>query len=245
MKKVPRKTIERFVNSNIVTFHESKLRVLEKMNLGGILRAKNPYLFKAKDITLPQDLIQNFMEAWLSSSEEKLFGDFLEELAIFIAGESCSGRKSAAQGIDLEFEDGGTHYLVSIKSGTSWGNSSQQRKQDDDFKRAVAVMKQSKRSVNAQPVLGICYGRTKTTWLRGYMKVVGQSFWHLISGNENLYTEIIEPIGHRAKEHNDNFRKQRDRLITSFTGQFINDFCVDGAIDWVKLVEFNSGNLSQ
>jgi hypothetical protein len=38
--------------------------------------------------------------------------------------------------------------------------------------------------------------------------------------------------------------QEDDRLMNQFTQEFIADFCVDGAIDWKKLVEFNSGNLN-
>ncbi|MFQ5401614.1 MAG: PmeII family type II restriction endonuclease [Anaerolineae bacterium] len=70
-----------------------------------------------------------------------------------------------------------------------------------------------------------------------------QNFWYLISGNEQLYTDIIEPIGYRAREHNDTFLEQKARVTNRFTREFIDRFChEDGRIDWVKLVEFNSGN---
>jgi hypothetical protein len=71
------------------------------------------------------------------------------------------------------------------------------------LQKAVAKVKQSRFGTNVQAVLGICYGKTKTSYLRGYLKVVGQNFWYLISENEDLYTDIIEPIGYRAKQHND------------------------------------------
>jgi len=73
--------------------------------------------------------------------------------------------------------------------------------------------------------------------------VVGQNFWYLISENRDLYTDIIEPIGYRAKEHNESFAFERSRVVNRFTKEFIDRFCdATGAIDWVRLVEFNSGN---
>jgi hypothetical protein len=143
----------------------------------------------------------------------------------------------------LEFFNNGVHYVISVKSGPSWGNSSQQDKLEQDLKNAVTRVKQSKRGINVQPVLGICYGKTKTSYLRGYMKVVGQNFWYLISENRNLYTDIIEPVGYKAKEHNETFKDEKNKVVNLFTHQFFERFCEDnGAIDWVKLVEFNSGN---
>jgi len=207
------------------------------------LLKKNPYLFKAKNITTAGDLIVGLLDARLSSSEEKLFGDFLEDLAIFIASRTCDGHKSTAPGVDLEFENKGIYYIVSIKSGTNWGNSSQQSKLAEDLRKAVTRVKQSRHGANVQSVLGICYGKTRTRYLRGYLKVVGQNFWYLVSENDHLYTDIIEPIGYRAKEHNDAFYEQKARVVNRFTREFIDRFCDStGAIDWVRLVQFNSGN---
>jgi len=164
-------------------------------------------------------------------------------LAVFIAGKTCGGHKSAATGVDLEFINSGIHYVVSIKSGSNWGNSSQQTKLEQDLKKAVATIKQARFGTNAQAVLGICYGKTKTSYVRGYLKVVGQNFWYLISENKDLYTDIIEPIGYRAKHHNDIFADEKARVTNKFTKKFIDSFCDEtGAIGWGKLVEWNSGN---
>ena len=235
--------VKDYVNENVVDFHQRRLKSLEELNLEKLL-TKNPYLFKAKNLLTANALIEDLLSAFLSSSEEKLFGDFLEGLAVFVAQKTCGGHKSTAQGVDLEFFNNDTHYVVSIKSGTNWGNSSQQDKLEQDLKTAVARLKQSKRSSNIQPVLGICYGKTKTTFLRGYMKIVGQNFWHLISENPNLYTDIVEPIGYRAREHNEDFAKKKAGLVNMFAMEFIPKFCnpSNGYIDWVKLVQFNSGN---
>jgi len=231
-----------YVNQNIVDFHQRRIALLERLKLTNLLK-KNPYLFKAKNIASAADLVVGLLDARLSSSEEKLFGDFLEDLAIFIARRTCGGHKSTAPGVDLEFENKGVYYLVSIKSGPSWGNSSQQSKLAEDLQKAVARVKQSRHAANVQPTLGICYGKTKTSRLRGYLKVVGQNFWYLLSENEHMYTDIIEPIGYRAKEHTDEFHKEKARVVNRFTRQFIDRFCDDtGAIDWVRLIQFNSGN---
>jgi hypothetical protein len=231
-----------YVNDNIVEFHKHRIKSLEGLNLDRLL-TKNPYLFKAKNIITANELISGLLDAFLSSSEEKLFGDFLEGLAVFVAEMTCGGHKSPAPGVDLEFINNGIHYIVSIKSGPSWGNSSQQDKLEQDFKNAMTRVKQSKRGINVQPILGICYGKTKTSYLRGYMKVVGQNFWYLISENQNLYTDIIEPVGFKAKEHNETFLIEKSKVVNLFTKAFIERFCDDsGAINWIRLVEFNSGN---
>ena len=243
MKTLSLERVNNYVNEHIVDFHQRKINSLEDLQLSKLLR-KNPYLFRAKNIQTAGELIKGLLDAFLSSSEEKLFGDFLENLAIFVAGETCNGRKSSAPGVDMEFENGGVHYIVSIKSGPNWGNSSQHNRLEQDLKTAVGRLKQSQHEVNVQPVLGICYGKTRTSFPRGYMKVVGQNFWYLISENKSLYTDIIEPVGFRATEHNERFNRERARVENRFAAEFVEKYCeADGSIDWIKLIEFNSGNL--
>lgn len=244
MDKVNIEELNKFVNDNIDIFHVSKIESLKKQSLKRLLKKKNPYLFKAKNLNTASDLVNDVLNASLFSSEEELLGKFLEELAVFISNRVSKGRKSSATGIDLEFANNDVHYVVSIKSGMNWGNSSQHKRQEEDFQTAVKVLKQSRAILNVQPVLGICYGKTRTAYLRGYLKVVGQSFWHLISGDQNLYTDIVEPLGYRAKEHNDKFEEEKSRVLNLFTKEFMEEYCVDGVIDWIKLVRFNSGNLT-
>lgn len=61
--------------------------------------------------------------------------------------------------------------------------------------------------------------------------------------DKNLYTEIIEPIGYRDRDNNEAFDLEKGNLTNRFTRQFIERFChPNGAINWTRLVEFNSGN---
>jgi hypothetical protein len=154
-----------YVNANIVDFHQRRLASLEQLKLDRLLQ-KNPYLFKAKHITTAGELMESLLGAFLSSSEEKYFGDFLEKLAIFIAGKTCGGHKSSAQGVDLEFINRGTHYIVSVKSGPTWGNSSQHKKLAQDLRDTVIRIKQARTSLKVEPVLGICYGKTRTSRMK-------------------------------------------------------------------------------
>jgi len=243
MNKLNVDDLNDFVNDNIIHFHNRRIKSLEELSLNKLLK-KNPYLLKAKNLNIASDLVSNLMEAFLSSSEEQIFGSFLEDLAVYISGITCNGHKSTAPGVDLEFVNNGIHFVVSIKSGTNWGNSSQLRRLEQDLQDATSRLKQSRAINNVQPVLGICYGKTRTVYRRGYLKIVGQNFWYLISENPNLYTEIIEPIGFRAKEHNDYYLNEKARVINRFSKELLDNFCDDsGAIDWQKLVEYNSSNL--
>lgn len=234
-----------FVNRNISRFHQDRVRLLEKMDLSTLLKKKNPYLFRAKNITTPTELINDLLVSVLSSSEEGLFGRFLEDLAIFIATQTCDAHKSTAPGVDFEFTHQDVYYVVSVKSGTNWGNSSQQKLQEHDLRDAVKRLKQSRLTGNIQPVLGICYGKTRTTFLRGYMKVVGQNFWYFISEDPQLYQRIVAPLGDEARQYNDTFLANRNLVVERFAGELAEKYSTaSGEIDWAKLIELNSGNLN-
>ena len=90
-------------------------------------------------------------------------------------------------------------------------------------------------------VNGCCYGRDNNADKGDYFKYCGQTFWEFISGDTGLYIEIIEPLGYKAKQKNDEFQKSYSQMINMFTREFGNNFCDhSGAIDLEKLVKFNS-----
>ena len=151
------------------------------------------------------------------------------------------GQKSSAEGIDLEFEKDSIRYIVSIKSGPNWGNSSQIAKLRDNFRKAKRILSTNTSSTNVVAVNGCCYGKDRTSDKGDYLKLCGQKFWAFISGNDNLYTDIIEPLGHQAKEKNEQFMQEYAKVVNKFTFEFIGTFCdADGNILWEKIVIFNS-----
>lgn len=107
--------MQNYVERHIGEFHQRRLQNLEALKLSQILARKNPYLFKAKNILTAQDLVKTLLDAHLSSQEETIFGEFLEGLAVFICKQVFDGKKSSAEGIDLEFERENIRYIVSIK----------------------------------------------------------------------------------------------------------------------------------
>lgn len=212
------------------------------LRLREVLVRKNPYLFKAKDIATAPELVKLILDAHLSSQEEGIFGGFLEELAIFISNKVYGGYKSSAEGIDLEFGKNGRKYIVTIKSGPNRGNSRQISKMLDDFRKAKRVLRTNAKAENIVSVNGCCYGIDDNPDKGDYIKLCGQRFWDFISGDEELYTKIIEPLGYQAKEKNEQFLKEYRRVINKFTTEFGGNYCSrNGDIRWDKLVEFNSG----
>lgn len=154
------------------------------------------------------------------------------------------GKKSELTGIDLEFIKDDVIYIVEVKAGWNWGNSSQIKQLKINFKNAKKILEeQTGKKVIA--VNGCCFGKkkNKNPEKDGYYKICGQDFWELISGNENFYIDVIQPIGHKAKQKNEEFLEAYSTVLNKFTLEFAQRFCIDGKIDWKKLLEFNSGKI--
>ena len=241
MEKLKLENVLEFVEQNIGTFHQKRIQSLDGLKLSQVLKRKNPYLFKAKYVLTAEQIVRGLVDAHISSNEETIFGDWLEGLAIFINGKVYGGRKSGITGIDLEFDSDRTRNIVTIKSGPNWGNSSQIAKMVTDFKTAKRTLRTSNSRLDIVAINGCCYGRDNKPDKGDYFKYCGQSFWEFISGDSELFTEIIEPLGQKAKERNDDFAKSYSQMINKFTKEFASVFCKDnGEIDWEKLVRFNS-----
>ncbi len=237
--------VKNYVEQNIDQFHQNRIKKVENLKLKTILSKKNPYLFKAKYNVTAHDIVKSLADAFLSSAEETVFGDWMEGLAIFVNQQVYGGWKSSAKGVDLEFDKDDVRYIVSIKSGPNWGNSSQVNKLKEDFKSAKRTLRTSKSNLTIEAINGCCYGKDNNPDKGDYIKYCGQDFWYFISGEKSLYIDIIEPLATKAKERNEEFQKRYAQMINVFTKEFIDEFCKEnGEIDWEKLVKYNSGSVS-
>ena len=242
MRPLDLDSVREYVNENIGGFHQGRIDSLRELDIGQMLK-KNPYLYRAKNVLTASEMVAGTMDAFLSSSEEQRFGVFLEGLALFVARQTTGGFDPEAQGVDLEFVKNGTHWVVQIKSGPNWGNSSQQNQLERDLADRVNLLRAARPSEDIRAMLGICYGKVRTAHVRGYLKIVGQNFWYFISENPNLYKEIIEPIGYRAKEHNEEYEVGKAQAANRLIRDFVEEYCEpSGAIDWPKLIEATCGN---
>ena len=128
----------------------------------------------------------------------------------------------------------------------STNNSAARLTNDSKFFAGEAHLADKCHSKNIVAVNGCCYGQEKVEEKGDYLKKCGQSFWSFISGDDKLYIDIIEPLGHKAKEQNEAFQVEYGKVINRFTGEFIKDFCQpDGTIIWDKLGRVNSGTATK
>ena len=167
-------------------------------------------------------------------------------MAIHVCETQYGGQKSAAQGIDLEFNRDEVKYLVSIKSGPNWGNSAQIGKLVDHFKTAKKILGTNAGKQHVVAINGCCYGYDSNPDKSDYLKLCGQDFWSLISGHDSMYVDLIEPIELEGPERTEKFEEEYAKVINKFTREFSNEYCDnDGQIQWEKLIKFNSGSRSK
>ena len=234
-------SLEKYIQEELVeNFYKKRFEKLNKVKLETLLKRKNPYLYRAKNLQSGEQFVRQILDAFLSSSEETQFGDLLEKLSIRICGEVYGGHKSAATGMDLKFERDGKHYIVTLKSSPSWGNSSQINKMRTNFKTAKRILGTNSNIRNVIAVNGCCFGKDETPDKGDYLKLCGQRYWSFISDDDDLYIRIIKPLGDQAKEKDAAFQTLYVKRLNEMTNAFLSGFCPGGLIDWETLIKFNS-----
>ncbi len=237
-----------FLAENVITpFYEIRLAGLNSLNLNDILKRKNPYLFKAKNIELAGDFVKGIVDAFLSSKEETIFGNLLEGFAIYVSEYLHGGFKSELKSLDLEFARDGIYYMVGIKSGTNWGNSDQIAAMTNNFKANRTILRKKGIVSEIVAVNGCIYGRDRVPFKnrnadpeKHYYKYAGQDFWYFISGDDQLYREIIVPIDEQARQKDEIFQRTYAAKVNEMTQDFATNFITNNQIDWIKLVDFVS-----
>lgn len=246
-----------FLAKNVITpFYEKRQSKIEKLTLDHVLQRKNPYLFKAKNVELAQDIVKGIVDAHLISQEETMFGNLLEGFAIFVSEKLYGGFKSKLKSVDLEFERDDKYYIVGIKSGIYWGNSDQINRMKDNFSKARIILRDKGVQKEVVAVNGCIYGKDrnphkKTKFVKNvgripeepekiYYKYAGQDFWRFISNDGELYREIIKPIDEQAKERSEAFKKEYNAKINTMTLGFTERFTDEGVINWVRLIDYVS-----
>ena len=250
MKKINYEKLNTFVATDVIKpFYEIRLERLESAKLADISKRKNPYLFKAKNIETAGDLAKGLLDAFLSSQEETIFGDLMEKLAIHICRQVFKGNK-AEQGkyrsVDLIFERGKKTFIVGIKSGPNWGNSDQVNIMKRNFKKAKALIRNELGKKDLVSVNGCMYGKDNVPHKvnkdpdLSYYKICGQAFWELISGDDELYKKLIQPLDKEVKKRDEIFKELYVKKINEMTKDVVNLFYTKDNLDWDKIIEYIS-----
>lgn len=242
--------LENYIEIYIVKpFYAIRTERLKELKLNDILKRKNPYLFKAKNIQTAGDFAKDILDAHLSSQEETIFGDLLEGLAIHINESIFNGYKAEQnkfRSIDLIFERDNKLYIVGIKSGPNWGNSDQINRMRDNFKTARTILKAEGRPGRIVAVNGCIYGKERHPKKvnrdpkKTYYKYCGQEFWQFISGDPQLFQKIIVPLDREVKKRDEDFKALYVISVNQLTKDLLDNFSKSGSLDWEKILNFVS-----
>lgn len=231
------------IASALETFYVTLIERIDGLNIQKVMKRKNPYLYRAKAMQSAAEIVDSVLTAFVSSSEETIFGNcFFEPIALAASG----GNKALAEGIDIMINDNETNTIsaIAVKSGPSVFNADSKKRQEQNFIAASKLAQQAKARYEAY--IGYCYGKKKESG-RGkpkmYRELAGKFFWEKLTGDEDFYLKIIGYMGTMPEkyvaDYNDSYNRAANRLIREFSNSFCRE---DGNIDWEKLVEFNSGD---
>lgn len=226
------------------SFYESLISKIDTLNINKVMKRKNPYLYRAKAMQSASDIVDSVLTAFVSSSEETIFGNcFFEPVAIA----ASNGNKALAEGIDIMIQDNENNTIaaIAVKSGPSVFNADSKKRQEQNFMAASKLAQQAKARYEAY--IGYCYGKKKDSG-RGkpkiYQKLAGKNFWWKLTGEEDFYIKLIEYMGDLPEKYVARFQESYMKASNRLVREFSNNFCTeDGSIDWEKLVKFHLKNI--
>jgi hypothetical protein len=218
-------------------FYKRRMEKISGLKLKDTLKRKNPYLYRALGTQRASEIIEGLLSAYISSSDEGIFGDaFFEPLAKF----ASQGIVSPSEGVDVALESQTKYTAIAVKSGTSVFNAQSKRRQISEFKSLQSRLRKLQKQFD--PLVGYCYGKKLRSSNKDFRELAGQAFWMEITGEDDFYLKIIQLMKDKPQEHSIEYKAAYDAAVNRFTAEFIVDFCnEDGTIDWLKLTEFNSG----
>ena len=233
------KELEKLIARCLEDFYNRRLQRLETLKLKDYLNRKNPYLYKAIGTEKASDIVEEILSAYMIASDEGIFGDaFFEPIAKIASG----GTVSPSEGVDIAIETGKKYLAIAVKSGPNIFNSSQKKRQNDEFNTLRSRLLKLHKQFDA--LLGHCYGkvRTEPSKTKIFRDRSGQAFWTEITGDPDFYLKLVRLMKDEPSKHRVIYKRAWEHAVNRFTAEFIKDFCNgDGSINWEKLVHFNSG----
>jgi len=242
-------SLEKQLGELLDIFYAKRKGTLQNLKLIPTLKRKNPYLYRATGVATGSEIIKQVMAAFISSSDETIFGnEFFEPLAKWAAAESAQTRENTtvtvggAAGVDIAIEDAICYIALAVKSGTKVFNTQSRSQQVTEFQALRSRLSKIKKQFRS--VVGYGYGRKtkRISVSRSYEEVAGQDFWELVTGEADFYLRIMKFMDEKPEDHAAEFKvelaKTENRLVKEFLFHFAKD---DGSIDWEKLTKFNSG----
>lgn len=228
-----------FVAENIGTgFHRRRIRKLKKAQLAKLLSKGNPLLMRAQAIETAKPIVKELLDAHVLQSDEALFGDFMKQVAVFVATEANGGSAPRAESVDLEFGRGGRHYALAVKPRAAWGNARQIGKMVDAFRAASAP----ERPADVTFLIGCMSGEGSSAPAPQCEKICGPDFWRFIADDEAFDGRLVDCIEVDSKSHAKKFNRAYKGALKALTEEFQQNFCdAEGRVQWHALAQFEPG----
>ena len=234
--------LEKLIEQRLHAFYKSRFENLTKLKLTKVLQRKNPYLFKALGIEQAAEIVTRLLEAYISSSDETIFGEaYFEQIARKLPNVQVSD----AKGVDIIKDEPTIYHAYAVKSGPNPFNASQKEKQNSEFLELKSRLMKLQKQFD--PVLAYAYGRKNkpSSGKRIYRESSGEQFWTELTGDHDFYLKLIRLMKDVPLKRKDEYKSTWDAAINRFTNEFTSNFCLtDGRIDWEKLTKFVSAKKS-
>lgn len=235
--------LEQLIRACLTEFYRRRIENLRTLRLKQVLKRKNPYLMRATGLRTASEVVEYLLQLHTQASDETIFGDaFVEPIALAVS----RGHKSSAKGIDIEVETESSYKAIAVKSGPNVFNSSQTARMNDEFQELHNRLRQHLQKLGKQfePILGCSYGKRNSlpTTRRRYRITAGQAFWHELTGDSEFYLKLIRLMRDYPEQQRKIYLEEWSKAVNRFTRELLNEFAdEDGALDWEKIVRFNSG----
>ena len=231
--------LEPVIQQCLLDYQGKRLAKLKKLKGKALLRKKNPFLFAASGVETLRDLAEKVLTAYLSSSEETIFGNvFFEPIALKVSG----GSATAPAGVDIVIENEKLYKAIAVKSGPSVFNADSKQRQNTNFIKLQSRM--SKTPKRLEFVVGYAYGKKKARKSEQFVfrEVAGREFWEEISGDPDFYTWIFKRIRDGNKPYAEAYFKSKQETLERLVAELTPDYAHrDGTINWEALLTYNSG----
>ncbi len=226
---------ENRLNANVADFAVRIKSKLETLKPEELIRRKNPYLFCLRATNKTDGFAASVLDAFLSSSEETMFGTLAEQCAVVICQSAKNGMKSTAEGIDIEYVENETRTIIQVKSGKNWGNSSQRKNCLTTSIKPLVILQQGN-NVHVRCIEGVCYGPASNRSRGSYYTYIGSDFWEEVSGWEDTHIALLSIF----VAHAQNGLMESKTLAKGAVTQFLIESGISqqGEIDWVNWVNY-------
>ena len=185
----------------------------------------------SRTLLTPQDVAQRLLDNHLVPRQGERTDNFLREL---IRGVS-SADDSATERIDFKLQLGDTLYMIVLSTAVAQDPKTSARMLRR-FQQSRKTHPRSSRGFDIVFVEGCCFGTGENKEQMGHSRLCGDTFWSLISHIPDLYSQVVEPIGHKLSNLNTMFRDEYMQVVNIHTSGVCRNYVTnDGGFGWDKL----------